>query len=124
MDGMGLGLGWMDLCVGLLYEHRFAVLIRASLNPGGGGCTSHELSKTINCVRISPIKDTQVGYISQKYTLGEIPFGKIHSKRIHSGKYREFATYPQNRGQKWAKIFFDFPPIFFHQLFFADFSTK
>ena len=27
MDGMGLGLGWMDLCAGLLYEHRFAMLI-------------------------------------------------------------------------------------------------
>ena len=26
---MGLGLGW-DLCVGLLYEHRFAVLINES----------------------------------------------------------------------------------------------
>ena len=28
MDGMGLGLGWMDLCAGLLYEHRFAMLIK------------------------------------------------------------------------------------------------
>ena len=29
MDWIGLGLGWdgMDLCVGLLYEHSFAVLI-------------------------------------------------------------------------------------------------
>ena len=28
----GLGLGWMDLCVGWLYEHRFAVLIKAPRN--------------------------------------------------------------------------------------------
>ena len=28
--GLGLGLGW-DLCVGLLYEHRFAVLISVKL---------------------------------------------------------------------------------------------
>ena len=26
MDWVGLGLGW-DLCAGLLYEHRFAMLI-------------------------------------------------------------------------------------------------
>ena len=24
---MGLGMGWMDLCAGLFYEHRFAMLI-------------------------------------------------------------------------------------------------
>ena len=29
MDGKGLGLGW-DLCAGLLYEHRFAMLIIVS----------------------------------------------------------------------------------------------
>ena len=27
MDGSGSGIGW-DLCAGLLYEHRFAMLIR------------------------------------------------------------------------------------------------
>ena len=37
--GYGMGMGWvwdgygMDLCVGLLYEHRFAVLIIAQHPP-------------------------------------------------------------------------------------------
>ena len=24
---MGLGMGWIDLCAGLFYEHRFAMLL-------------------------------------------------------------------------------------------------
>ena len=32
ISGIGIGMGWigLDLCVGLFYEHRFAMLIRIS----------------------------------------------------------------------------------------------
>ena len=33
--GIGIGMGWigLDLCAGLFYEHRFAMLIKYNINP-------------------------------------------------------------------------------------------
>ena len=43
-----VGIGWMDLCVGLLYEHRFAVLISGWVGLGWVGM-SYSLSTALRC---------------------------------------------------------------------------
>ena len=39
ISGIGLGRGWvgLDLCAGLFYEHRFAMLIREGFKPPSHG---------------------------------------------------------------------------------------